>query len=177
MRSLKSVVPCSAAIAFCATVFAAHAAPFDVYRAACLDTGVDLAKIRALAASQKWDKLTEAERDQLAPGSTRLEGWAVVKDGARHLVSVSGSTAGGGAGDRSGSAVVSCSMLGPKGDAKIAAKAYGNFLKRPPSTTETVDGLTTYTWSMQDASNLTLHYVVGGASMSGLSLSVSSIRK
>ena len=68
-------------------------------------------------------------------------------------------------------------MLVPGADEKTAAKAYGAFLKRPPTTTETVDGVTTYTWSMQNASNLTLHYVVGGASMSGLSLSVSSIRK
>lgn len=156
-------------------VSAAHAAPFDVYRSACLDTRADPVKIRALAAAQKWDKLSEAERDQLAPGSTNLEGWAVPKDGVRYLVSISGGTATSMAGDRSGSNVVSCSVLAGKSDEKAAAKSYGDFLKRPPSTTETVEGTTTYTWSIQDASNLTLHYLVGGPSM--LSLSVSSIRK
>ena len=161
--------------AFAALATAANAAPFDIYRAACLDTGVDAAKIRALAASQKWDKLSEAERDRLAPGSTALEGWAVPKDGTRYLVSISGGTAGGGAGDRSGSNVASCSVLASTGDEAATAKAYGNFLKRPPSTKETFEGTTTYTWSLQDASNLTLHYLVGGPSM--LSLSVSAIRK
>jgi hypothetical protein len=162
-------------LAFVAFATAAHAAPFDVYRNACLDTGIDQAKIRALAASQKWDKLSEAERDRLAPGSTALEGWAVPKDGTRYLVSISGGTVGGGAGDRSGSNVASCSVLASTGDETAAAKAYGNFLKRPPSTTEKFEGTTTYTWSLQSASNLTLHYLVGGPSM--LSLSVSSIRK
>ena len=162
-------------LAFAALAANANAAPFDVYRAACLDTGVDPGKVRALAAAQKWDKLSEAERDRLAPGSTALEGWAVPKDGTRYLVSISGGTAGGGAGDRSGSNVASCSVLASTGDEAAAAKAYGAFLKRPPSTKETVEGTTTYTWSLQDASNLTLHYLVGGPSM--LSLSVSSIRK
>jgi hypothetical protein len=44
-------------------------------------------------------------------------------------------------------------------------------------TKETVVGITTHTWSIQNASNLTLHYLVGGPNMTGLSLSVSSIRK
>jgi hypothetical protein len=155
----------------------AHAAPFDVYRGACLDTGADGAKVRALAASQNWDKLSEAERDRLAPGSTALEGWAIAKDGGRYLVSIAGGTAGGMAGDRSGSRVDSCSVLTPKADERAAAKAYGDFLKRKESTKETIEGTTTYTWSIQDASNLTLHYLVAGPSLSGLSLSVSSIRK
>jgi hypothetical protein len=163
------------AFAFAASATAATAAPFDVYRSACLDTQGDLGKIRALATSQKWDKLSEAERDKLAPGSTNLEGWAVPKDGARYLVSISGGTAGGAAGERSGSNVASCSVLAGKSDEKTAAKAYGDFLKRQPSTKETVEGTTTYTWSIQDTSNLTLHYLVGGPAM--LSLSVSSIRK
>jgi hypothetical protein len=163
------------AFAFAASATAATAAPFDVYRAACLETQGDLSKIRALATSQKWDKLSEAERDKLAPGSTNLEGWAVPKDGARYLVSISGGTAGGAAGERSGSNVASCSVLAGKSDEKTAAKAYGDFLKRQPSTKETVEGTTTYTWSIQDTSNLTLHYLVGGPAM--LSLSVSSIRK
>ena len=163
------------AFAFAASATAATAAPFDVYRSACLETQGDLGKIRSLATSQKWDKLSEGERDQLAPGSTNLEGWAVPKDGARYLVSISGGTASGMAGDRSGSKMTSCSVLAGKSDEKAAAKAYGDFLKRQPSTKETVDGTTTYTWSIQDDSNLTLHYLVGGPSM--LSLSVSAIRK
>ena len=87
------------AFAFAASATAATAAPFDVYRSACLETQGDLGKIRSLATSQKWDKLSEGERDQLAPGSTNLEGWAVPKDGARYLVSISGGTASGMAGD------------------------------------------------------------------------------
>jgi hypothetical protein len=171
MRSL-----CSAVLGL-ALASAAHAAPFEVYRGACLDTGADSAKVRALAAAQKWEKLTEAERDRLAPGSNALEGWAIVKDSARYLVSISGSTAGGGAGDRSGSTVASCSMLTPKADHKAAAKAYGAFLKRAVGTEETVEGTTTYTWSIQDSSNLSYHYLVAGPTLDGLSLSVSSIRK
>jgi hypothetical protein len=174
---LKSFAPCSAVIACFAIAATAEAAPFDVYRGACLDTAADLAKIRALAASQNWDKLSEAERDRLAPGSTALEGWAILKDKARYLVTISGSTAGSMAGDRSGATIVSCSVLAPTGDEASAAKAYGNFLKRPAMTKETVDGITTHTWSIQSPSNLTLHYLVGGPSMSGLSLSVSSVRK
>jgi hypothetical protein len=174
---LKTLAPCSAVIAGLVFVAPAHAAPFDVYRSACLDTGVDLAKIRALAAAQKWDKLSEAERDRLAPGSTNLEGWAIPKDNARYLVSISGTTAGGMAGDRSGAAINSCSVLASSGDEASAAKAYAAFLKRPAMTKESVDGVTTYTWSVQSSSNLTLHYLVAGPNMPGLSLSVSSIRK
>lgn len=165
----------SAVLALSFATAAAHAAPFDVYRSACLDTGAELGKVRALAASQKWEKLTEAERDKLAPGSNNLEGWAIPKDGARYLVSISSGTASSVAGDRSGSNVVSCSVLAGKSDEKAAVKSYEGFLKRPPATKETYEGTTTYTWSIQDSSNLTLHYLVGGPSM--LSLSVSSIRK
>jgi hypothetical protein len=157
-------------------VTAAHAAPFDVYRAACLDTGHDLGKVRALAASQKWDKLTEAERDKLAPGSTNLEGWAVPKDGARYLVTISGGTASGAAGDRSGANVTSCSVLSPKGDEKAVAKTYSALLKRQPSE-DRADGMVTYTWSIQQSSDVEYHYLVAGGAMQGLSLSVSSIRK
>jgi len=168
----------SAVLAFAATIASAHAAAFDVYRAACLDTNVDMANIRATAASQKWSALTEAERDTLAPGNgARVEGWAIAKDGGRYLVSIAANTAGGGAGDRAGSAVVSCSVLTPKADEAAAAKAYGAYLKRQPGSTEKVDGISTYTWSTQDASSLTLHYLVAGGTLPGLSLSVSSIRK
>jgi hypothetical protein len=156
----------------------AHAAAFDVYRSACLDTGIDTATIRAAATSQKWSALTEAERDTLAPGNgARVEGWAIAKDGGRYLVSISADTAGGGAGDRAGSAVVSCSVLTPKSDEAAAVKAYGAYLKRQPGSTEKVDGISTYTWVAQDAATLTMHYLVAGGTLPGLSLSVSAIRK
>lgn len=168
----------SAVLSLAATIASAHAAAFDVYRSACLDTGIDMANIRAAAASQKWSALTEAERDTLAPGNgTRVEGWAIAKDGGRYLVSIAANTAGGGAGDRAGSAVVSCSVLTPKADEAAAVKAYGAYLKRQPGSTEKVDGIATYTWSTQDASALTMHYLVAGGTLPGLSLSVSSIRK
>jgi hypothetical protein len=177
---LKTITPCSAVIAglvFAAAATTAHAAPFDVYRGACLDTGVDLAKIRALAAAQKWDKLSETERDRLAPGSTTLEGWAIPKDNARYLVTISASTASAMAGDLSGAAIVSCSVLSPIGNEAPTLKTYADFLKRPATTKETIDGTTTYTWSIHSASNLTLHYLVAGPAMPGLSLSVNTIRK
>jgi hypothetical protein len=168
----------SAVLGFIATIASAHAAAFDVYRAACLDTNVDLAAIRVAATTQKWSALTEDERDTLAPGNgARVEGWAIAKDGGRYLVSVASSTASGGAGDRSGSAVASCSVLTPKADEAAAAKAYSAYLKRQPGSTEKVDGISTYTWSTQDAASLTLHYLVAGGTLPGLSLSVSSIRK
>ena len=119
-----------ATIAAAALATTAQAAPFDVYRGACLDTGVDLAKVRAQAASQKWAALTDAEREKLSPGNpAAVEGWAIVQGGARHLVSISGSTVEGGmTGDRSGSNVASCGVLSPKSDEKAAAKAYSAFL-------------------------------------------------
>jgi hypothetical protein len=168
----------SAVLGLALTLSAARAGPFDVYRGACLDTGVDLAKVRAQAASQKWAALTDAEREKLSPGNpASVEGWAIVQSGARHLVSISGFTAEGGmTGDRSGSSVVSCSVLSPKSDEKPVAKAYSAFLKRQPSE-DRAEGLTTYTWSVQDASNVNYHYLVGGTNMPGLSLSVSTIRK
>ena len=163
-------------IAFLLAASTAAAAPFDVYRAACLDTGVDIARVRA--AAQKWSPLSDAEREQLAPGNPRaVEGWAIVQGGARYVVNVSSSTAGGMAGDRSGSSVVSCSMLGPKSDEQAALKAYSNYLKRSPATTDKSDGISTYTWSIQDPSSLSLHYLISGGSLPGLSLSVSSVRK
>ena len=168
----------SCAVLSLAAIGAAHAAPFDVYRTACLDTGVDLANIRTAATAQKWDKLTEDEKDQLSPGNNAaLEGWAIVKDGGRYLVSVSKSTAGDMAGDRAGAAISSCSMLTPKADEAAAVKAYGAFLKRPPASQDKVDGIATYTWATQDSSALTLHYLVAGGTLPGLSLSVSAIRK
>ena len=166
--------------AFAASSFAAaaHAAPFDVYRGACLDTGNDLSKVRATAKAQGWQALTDAEREQIAPGNKdRVEGWAIVKDGARHLVSISGGTVEGGmTGDRSGSNTVTCGVLTPKSDDKAAAKAYSTYLKRQPSE-DRMEGLTTYTWAIQASSDVTYHYLVAGANMPGLALSVSSIRK
>lgn len=164
------------AIVFVSLASSAGASPFDVYRSACLDNGVDIARVRA--AAQKWSPLNDAEREQLAPGNPRaVEGWAIVQAGARFVVSVSSSTAGGMAGDRSGSSVVSCSVLAPRSDEKAAMKSYSDYLKRPPATTDQSDGIATYTWSVQDASGLSLHYLVSGGAMPGLSLSVSSIRK
>ncbi len=173
MRSFSSAV-----LGFSFAVSAAQAAPFDVYRAACLDTGIDLARIRAQATSQKWAPLTDAEREKLSPGNpASVEGWAIIDGSARHLVSISGSTVEGGmTGDRSGSNVVSCGTLSPKSDEKPIAKAYSAYLKRQPGE-DRADGLTTYTWSIQDAANVNYHYLVSGTNMPGLSLSVSSIRK
>jgi hypothetical protein len=167
-----------AAVASAVLAASAQAAAFDVYRGACLDTGVDLAKVRALASSQKWAALTDAEREQFAPGNPRsVEGWAIVKDGARHLVSISGSTVEGGmTGERDGSSVASCGVMVPKSDDKAVAKAYSAYLKRKPGE-ERADGFVTYTWFVQDASNTSYHYLVAGPTMSGLSLSVSAIRK
>jgi hypothetical protein len=168
----------SAVLGLASALAAANAAPFDVYRSACLDTGVDLARVRAQAASQKWAALTDAEREKLSPGNpTAVEGWAIVQGGTRHLLSISGSTVEGGmTGDRSGSNVVSCGTLSPKADDKAAAKSYSAFLKRQPSE-DRADGFVTYTWSVQDASNVNYHYLVAGANMPSLSLSVSTIRK
>jgi hypothetical protein len=154
---------------------AATAAPFDAYRAACLDTGVDVARIRAAAIG--WSQLTEAEREVIAPGNGRsVEGWVIVRDGARHLVSLTSRPAGAMAGDRASSMVVSCSVLAPNADEAVALRAYADFLKRQPSSTDRFDGMSTYTWSFQGKSGMTLHYMVSGGTLPGLSFSVSSIR-
>jgi hypothetical protein len=164
--------------AFASMVFvasSAHAAPFDAYRAACLDTGVDVARIRAAASA--WSQLTEAEREVLAPGNGRsVEGWAILRDGARHLVSITSRPAGAMAGDRASSMIVSCSVLSPKADEAAALRAYSDFLKRQPSSTDKFEGMSTYTWSVQGKGTMTLHYLVSGGTLPGLSLSVSSIR-
>jgi hypothetical protein len=164
-----------AAIALSFSAASAGAAPFDVYRAACLDTGNDLARIRA--ASKSWSPLSDVERETLAPGNPRaVEGWVVVQAGGRYLVSISSSTASGMAGDRSGSKVISCSVLTPKSDEKAALKSYSDYLKRAPASSDTSDGISTYTWSIQDSAGLSLHYLVAGGTLPGLSLSVSSIQ-
>jgi hypothetical protein len=169
----RMAIPALAALAMSAQ--AAVAAPFDVYRAACLDTGVDMSRIRA--ASQGWSRLTDAERETLAPGNpAAVEGWAIVQGNARYLVSISSRPAGGMAGERSSSVVVSCGVLTPKADDAPALKAYSDYLRRPPSTTDRADGMATYTWSVQGGAGLSLHYLVSGGALPGLSLSVSSIR-
>ena len=168
-----SLVP--AVLAGALVVSPASAASFDVYRSACLDTGNDLSRIREV--SKSWSPLTDAEREQLAPGNPRaVEGWAVVQSGGRYIVNISSSTAGSMAGDRSGAKVISCSVLTPKADEKAALKSYSDYLKRAPGSSDTADGISTYTWSLQDASGLSLHYLVAGGTLTGLSLSVSSIR-
>lgn len=165
-----------AVIAISLASTSAQAGSFEVYRSSCLDTGVDMGRIRTIAKS--WSPLTVAEREQLAPGNpSAVEGWAIVSSGSRYLVNISSSKAGSMAGDRSGSAVVSCSVLAPKPDEAAALKSYSDFLKRPPSTTDKSDGFATYTWSIQSASEMSLHYLVSGGTLPGLSLSVSSIRK
>jgi hypothetical protein len=154
---------------------AATAAPFDAYRTACLDTGVDAARIRTAASG--WSQLTEAEREVLAPGNGRsVEGWVIVRDGQRHLVNLTSRPAGAMAGDRASSIVVSCSVLAPSADEASALRAYADFLKRQPSSTDRFDGMSTYTWSFQGKGGMTLHYMVSGGTLPGLSFSVSSIR-
>lgn len=143
----------------------ATAAPFDVYRAACLDTGVDAARIRQ--AAQAWSALTEADRDVLAPGNAaNVEGWAVVRSEGRYLVNLSMRPGG----------VVTCSVLTPKADEASALKSYSDYLKRPPGSSDRFDGMATHTWSVQGPAGRALHYLVAGGSLPGLSLSVSSIR-
>lgn len=157
------------------SVQAAVAAPFDAYRAACLDTGVDVARIRAAASG--WSQLTEVEREVLAPGNGRsVEGWVIERDGARHLVSVSSRPAGAMAGERASSLIVTCSVLAPRTDEAAALRAYSDFLKRQPSSTDRFEGMSTYTWSVQDKGSMTLHYLVSGGTLPGISFSVSSIR-
>ena len=157
------------------SVQAAVAAPFDAYRSACLDTGVDVARIRE--ASSGWSQLTEVEREVLAPGNGRsVEGWVIERNGARHLVSVSSRPAGAMAGERASSIIVTCSVLAPRTDEAVALRAYSDFLKRQPSSTDRFEGMSTYTWSVQDKGSMTLHYLVSGGTLPGISFSVSSIR-
>ena len=174
--TVKTKSSLMAVIAITLTATASNAGSFDVYRVSCLDNDVDLSRIRTAAKS--WSALSEAEREQLAPGNpAAVEGWANISGGSRYLVNISNSAAGGMAGERSGAPVISCSVLAPKPDEAEALKAYSAFLKRPPSTTDKSDGYATYTWSIQSSSEMSLHYLVSGGTLPGVSLSVSSIRK
>jgi hypothetical protein len=67
-------------------------------------------------------------------------------------------------------------VLAPKSDDKAVAKSYSAYLKRQPSE-DRADGMVTYTWSIQNESNVDYHYLVAGGAMPGISLSVSAIRK
>ena len=156
----------------------AEAAAFDSYRAACLDSGGDLAKVRATAQAKGWGKLSDADREILAPGNERaVEGWAISEGGARYLVSIKMSAAGGGAGDLSGAGVATCTLSGPKTDDVAAIKAYGDYLKRRPAGDENVEGFRTATWQVTDAAGLVMHYYFGGASATASIYSTSVVRK
>jgi hypothetical protein len=156
----------------------AWATAFDSYRAACLDTGGDLAKVRAAATAKGWGKLSDADREILAPGNERgVEGWAISDGGARYLVSIKAGAAGGAAGDYSGAGLATCTLSGPKMDDTAAIKAYADFLKRRPANDENVEGNRTATWSVTDASGLTMHYYFGGSAATASIYSLSVVKK
>ena len=160
------------------SVGSAGAAAFDNYRAACLDTGGDLAKVRAAAAAKGWGKLSDADREVLAPGNERsVEGWAIGDSGARYLISIKASSAGGGAGDMSGAAVATCTLSGPKADDTVQIKAYGDYLKRRPAGDENADGLRTATWQVTDGAGLSMHYYFGGTAATASVFSLSVVKK
>jgi hypothetical protein len=156
----------------------AWATAFDSYRAACLDSGGDLAKVRATAAAKGWGKLSDADREILAPGNERaVEGWAISEGGARYLVSIKAGPAGGGAGDLSAAGIATCTLSGPKADDTAAIKAYGEFLKRRPAGDENVEGFRTATWQVSDASGLIMHYYFGGSAATASIFSTSVVKK
>ena len=156
----------------------AWAAAFDDYRAACLDTGGDLGKVRATASAKGWGKLSDADREVLAPGNERaVEGWAVAEGGQRYLVSIKASAAGSGAGDLSGAGVATCTLSGPKGDDAAAIKAYGDYLKRRPAGDENADGFRTASWQVADGSALAMHYYFGGTAATSSVFSLSIVKK
>ncbi len=156
----------------------AGAAAFDNYRAACLDTGGDLAKVRAAATAKGWGKLSDADREVLAPGNERaVEGWAISDGGARYLVSIKASSAGGGAGDMSGAGVATCTLSGPKADDAASIKIYGEYLKRRPAGDENADGFRTATWQVTDGGGLNMHYYFGGTAATASVFSLSVVKK
>lgn len=156
----------------------ASAAAFDNYRTACLETAGDLAKVRAAATAKGWGKLSDADREVLAPGNERsVEGWAISDGGARYLVSIKASAVGGAAGDFSGAGVATCTLSGPKSDDVAAIKAYGEFLKRRPGNDENIEGVRTATWSVTQGTQLTMHYYFGGAAATASVFSLSVVKK
>ena len=156
----------------------AGAAAFDHYRAACLETGGDLGKVRAAATAKGWGKLSDADREVLAPGNERaVEGWAISDGGARYLVSIKAGSAGGGAGDMSGAGIATCTLSAPKGDDAAAIKAYGDYLKRRPAGDENADGYRTATWQVANGTSLTMHYYFGGAASTASVFSLSVVKK
>ena len=156
----------------------ASAAAFDNYRAACLDTGGDLDKVRAAATAKGWGKLSDADREVLAPGNERaVEGWAISDGGARYLVSIKASSAGGGAGDMSGAGVATCTLSASKGDDAAAIKAYGDYLKRRPAGDENADGYRTASWQVADGAGLVMHYYFGGTAATASVFSLSVVKK
>ncbi len=156
----------------------ASATAFDSYRAACLDTSGDLAKVRAAATAKGWGKLTDADREVLAPGNERaVEGWAIMDGGARYLVSIKAGSAGGAAGDYSGSGISTCTLSGPKSDDTAAIKAYGDYLKRRPAGDENAEGFRTATWQTADAGGVVMHYYFGGSAATASVFSTSVVKK
>ena len=173
---MRVVLASLAAVTMSAGV--ASAGAFDSYRAACLDSGGDLAKVRAAASAKGWGKLSDADREILAPGNERsVEGWAISEGGARYLVSIKGGTAGGGAGDMSGAGVSTCTLSAPKADDAAAIKAYGDFLKRRPAGDENVEGFRTASWQVSAAGGLTMHYYFGGSAATASVFSLSVVKK
>jgi len=156
----------------------AWAGAFDNYRAACIESAGDLAKVRATAAARGWGKLSDADREILAPGNERsVEGWAISEGGARYLVSIKAGAAGGAAGDFSGAGIATCTLSGPKTDDVAAIKTYSEFLKRKPAHDENVEGNRTATWSVTEGGALTMHYYFGGAAATSSIYSLSVVRK
>jgi hypothetical protein len=157
---------------------AASAAAFDSYRTACLETAGDLVKVRAVAAANGWGKLSDADREILAPGNERsVEGWAISEGGSRYLVSIKASAAGAATGDYSGALIATCTLSGPKTDDAAAIRAYGDFLKRRPANDENVEGARTATWSIAQGPSLTMHYYFGGTAATASVYSLSVVKK
>lgn len=156
----------------------AWATAFDNYRTACLDSGGDLAKVRATAKAKGWGGLSDADREVLAPGNERaVEGWAINDAGARYLVSIKAGSAGGAAGDLSGAGIATCTLSGPKTDDGAAIKAYADFLKRRPANDENVEGNRTATWAVADSGGMTMHYYFGGTAATASIYSLSVVKK
>ena len=173
---MRVVLASLAALTLSASV--ASAAAFDSYRAACLDGGGDLGKVRAAATAKGWGKLSDADREVLAPGNERsVEGWAISEGGARYLISIKASAAGGGAGDMSGAGVTTCTLSAPKADDAAAIKAYGDFLKRRPAGDENADGFRTATWKVVQGTGLVMHYYFGGTAATASVFSLSVVKK